>query len=355
MKPFTGVLLAGTLSLGVLASSRLVRPPAASPPAAGARAASVRTAARQPVAAGRGASGPATTPGRALRIEDVRQMGWGSGPGELGHERPEEASASGPMSFVVDRQGAVFVLDQVNARVAVFEPGKAPHEFALPTDTYQDIALDPRGGLVLLDRLVTRAVLFLDAQGKTRHQIPLERPEVPDGGMVTALFAQPDGVWVEQEHAGLVRVALPDGTPDTRTTLAPGRPAPGGTFVRAMLRDPRRAELARVAPSGAMASLARLEFEADVRQLSGLEVDDQGRLYVTASLFEETLTPPYRARDVGEQVIVLSPQGVELGRAVFPPGEGPDEQLRQIRLGDDGALYHLALSSQGATLRRISL
>src|SRR5690606_35959327 len=46
-----------------------------------------------------------------------RSAAWGSGPNDLGRDRPSEASPSGPMSFSVDGSGRMWVLDQVNGRI----------------------------------------------------------------------------------------------------------------------------------------------------------------------------------------------------------------------------------------------
>ena len=42
---------------------------------------------------------------------------WGGGPGNLGRDDPGEGSPSGPMSFGVDREGKMYVLDQNNGRI----------------------------------------------------------------------------------------------------------------------------------------------------------------------------------------------------------------------------------------------
>jgi hypothetical protein len=256
------------------------------------------------------------------------------------------------MSFAVDREGRVFFLDQIHARVVVLARGEAPVVIPLPTNTYQEIALDPRGGLVLLDRLVSRAVLFLSDRGEARHQIPLEGPRVREGGLVTALFAREDGVWVEVEHTSLVRVALPDGSPDPARPTRPGRfSTRKGKYLRAALVEGRFAEVHEVARKGERRPLARIELASDVLQLCALETDAQGRIFVGASLFREEANPD-DTRGLGDQVIGLSPEGHELWRVLFPPNTGPEEQFRKIRVGGDGAIYHLALSDEGATLRR---
>src|SRR4051794_21224892 len=47
---------------------------------------------------------------------------WGSGPGELGRDRPKEGNPEAPMSVTVDGEGRAVVLDQVNGRIVRFGP-----------------------------------------------------------------------------------------------------------------------------------------------------------------------------------------------------------------------------------------
>lgn len=289
----------------------------------------------------------------AKRVEVVAELGWGSGPDQLGHLRPREASAEGPMSFAVDAEGRAFVLDQVNGRVVVLERGAPSRTIDLPTNTYQDLAVDAQGGLVLLDRLVSRSLLFLSKAGQIRHQIALEGQGVPDGGSVTALFARPDGAWVEVDHGVLIRVAHEDGSPDEERPAAPGRfGAADGQHVRALLGGPQMAEVATVSREGVVAPFGRVEWASDVLQLCALEVDAQGRVFLGASLYREEPEPPYPSQPIGDQIVMLGPDGIERARVLFPGNTGPEEQFRNVRLGDDGALYHLGLSAEGATLRR---
>src|SRR5262245_17347214 len=59
---------------------------------------------------------------------------WGTGPEELGHERPDEGNAWGPMSLATDRKGRVYVLDSVNGRIVRRKADGSP-------DTTQTVSL----------------------------------------------------------------------------------------------------------------------------------------------------------------------------------------------------------------------
>ncbi len=139
------------------------------------------------------------------------KLEWGTANNQLGHRRPQEGSPEGPMSFEVDASGRVFVLDQVNSRIQVFQDGRAPRSIPLPSDTFCDIAADEDGRLAVLDRQAGDELLILDESGRVESQLQLSGKEIPEGGLVTALFSRTDGTWVEVNNEKLVRVADEDG------------------------------------------------------------------------------------------------------------------------------------------------
>jgi hypothetical protein len=276
----------------------------------------------------------------------VLRAPWGAGPGEVGRRVPAEGSPEAPMSFVVDQNGRVYVLDQVNRRVQVFEAGRAVGATPLEVDTYQDVALHPSGDLVLLDRLGRRAVDFVAEDGRTRRTVPLVGPHVREGGTVTALFQHGDGTWVEVEHRHLVRVALLDGSPDPDRPTAPGRLTPAGDVVWAARDSARGAVVAHQRAGEPQARLlARPHFARPVREIVALEADAAGRVILAAAVG--------RAPDEADVIVVLDPDGSETARIALPPRVLPDEQLRPIRLGGDGAVYQLRPEEAGVTLTRL--
>ena len=171
-------------------------------------------------------SAPAVRPAAASTApvrELVFRLGWGSGPQELGHKTPEEAAPEGPMSFAMGPGDSIWVLDQVNFRVQVVERGRVARSIPLLNDTYQDLAVDARGRLALVDRLALRHVAYLDGAGQAWRFTDIEGPGLPEGGGVTALFLRPDGVWLEWAHTHLVRVADGRGVPDSKRPVRWGR------------------------------------------------------------------------------------------------------------------------------------
>jgi hypothetical protein len=343
-------LVAGSLVLAfVLVVVLAQRHPAAAPPPTpgpGAGAPGAPPAPPLPPGARR-APPPAAT---AVATIAVRAP-WGAGLGELGHTLPQEGAPAGPMSLAVDGTGAISVLDQVNSRVEVFAPGRAPRAIPLPADTFQDLALAPAGGLVALDRLARRSLAWIDERGGLQRELPLVGPGVPEGGAVTGLFVRDDGAWVEVEHRSLVRIADASGRPDPARTVAPGRLAADGHVALRAARAGRDAAVVVTAPRVApdeTTLLAQPTFPYPLLQITALESDRAGRVYLGAVIAED---PPGAGAEF-EVVVVLGRDGAEAARLTLPPRRGPEEQLRPLVLGADGAVYQLACEADAAVIRR---
>jgi hypothetical protein len=345
--------LAALAATGVLAAAAFVRPPVSPVQRTllGPKTAAAGTMAKAPprsTKAAAFATAPAVSQ-RGFVVEQVLFAAWGAGLGELGVTRPKEANPEAPMSFAVDAEGRVHVLDQVNQRIAVFAAtGTALSVVPIGSDTVQDLAVDPRGGWALLDRLVAREVRFLDRDGKVRARVPVVGPGIDEGGLVTGLFAARDGFWLEVEHTSLVRVATADGEPDPqRPTLEGRRATPTAPMLRAA-RDARG--FAVVSATGAGGFFARVPFDAPVLSLVGLEGDGLGTTFVGAHLGRESSS--FALYDEKVSVVALDAQGTEIGRFDLPPPEGPEEQLKSMVLSPAGHVHVLHVGQNGATIWR---
>ena len=341
--------LAGT---SVLAAAAFVRPPTSPVPAAYAKQATVVKATPKTAVANTTTNpGFTVTPGvsgKGFVVEEIAFAGWGNGLGELGRELPREANPEAPMSLAVDDADRVHVLDQVNERIAIFDHG-VWKTIPIGSDTVQDLVVDPRGGYALLDRLKARHVRFLDASGAERGVVQLEGPGVPEGGVVTGLFALPDGFWVDVEHEKMVRVALADGSPDSvRPTLEARRSFNGGPLLRAA-RDPQG--YAVVSAVGAGGFFARVPFSAPVLELVGLESDGK-TTYVAAHVGREQTTAPFALYDEKLFVVALDTSGLEVGRFELPPNTGPEETLKTLTISPKGEIHFLHVDQTGASIRR---
>jgi len=168
---------------------------------------------------------------------------WGSGPGELGKKDGSEGASLGPMSFAFGPDGTIYVLDQVNGRVAVFRPvagggvseppggpGNAPFLFdrfiSLPGTTFEEIEVGADGRILLLDRLVREALVIFDPRTRETEELSVLGAGIPEGGGVMAVLVREDGVWLDYGRVHSVRVLDPRWNPCERKIVL-GRPMRG--------------------------------------------------------------------------------------------------------------------------------
>lgn len=341
----TGAATAGALSLAAR--------PAGAPP-------STNVAAALPVAGnvtrtgGVNAFAAGTTRQRGFSTpEVVFQANWGAAPNELGVLRPEQGARYCPSAVAVDGAGTIHILDQINQRVVSLAPGRPPMLHPVDRMGYTDLVLAPDGTMVLSDNLRDRMVTFYDpAQNRTVDEIDLDRPDVPEPGLVSAVFANPAGVFVELEHQDLVRIA--DAAHRPTTGGAPGRINHDGSATLRLSADGATATVELTPADGSPALTADVTFPKDILYVRDLTTDARNRVFVTAVLADEDLA----TGDFDEQismVVALTEDLREIARVKLPETDTIDDQVRPVAVADDGTVYHLACGPTAATLWRTSL
>lgn len=297
---------------------------------------------------GAAASALQTSPAPFLEVP------WGSGPGQLGHKLEAESAPEGPMSLTTDREGRLFVLDQVNQRVQVFTAGGAfAKAIPIGSDTVQDLIVLDDGTLVLLDRLRERSLTYLSPSGEVRARVELTGHGIAEGGGVSGLWAFGESVWVEVEGQALVQVADLAGRPDPDRLAYDGRPSrrDGALWRLSLPEKPEKtATLRRLSRAGKVLGSRALSFELPIRHLTAQETDRAGRLFLAAHLEE---------RDGGDRVVeereslqVLSPEGKRLAKVDFEATAGPEEQFKTITVSPEGVVHHLRCTDAGVEIRR---
>jgi hypothetical protein len=287
--------------------------------------------------------------------EIVFKTPWGSGPTELNHNIPQEASPEGPMSFVVDDSGRIFVLDQVNKRVQVYSSaGKHMKTIPLPGLTFSDIDIGPSGNLFLLDQWRHRAVLLIDDKGTVLKKVELAGKGITEMGCIWGMYSRHDGLWVECS-GNLVRICDASGGVD------PERPMVRGIFSRdgsSLLTARKIGDITavvkrnRVGRSGT--DTYTLYFDIPIFGMTVVGTDESGNIYLWVSLLEESIEkgPPYSIEDSHGIVVVLDKMGKEKRRIYMPEPTRAEEVVRSIRMTPDGTIYQLMLGEEGATMWR---
>lgn len=280
---------------------------------------------------------------------------WGSDPGGFGRTLGDESNPEGPMALSLAPDGSVLVVDQINRRIQRFSHGALVSSLGLPSATTQDVTVSRDGTVVSLDRLVAREVRVHFANGETRTA-PVEVGPIREGGAVSAVFVDAEGVWVEREHQEVVRVANGAGDPSGEHTTLWGRPTRDGRhLLRAAIAD-RAAGVVRVSAAsrdnGAMDWATPVTFGASVLQVLLLDADLAGRVYIGAEVARVIDGPTPIFEEVRVEVVRLDDAGAVVGTIRLPPLPGAQEVFRPLAIDDAGAVYMMVSGARGLEVRR---
>lgn len=262
-----------------------------------------------------------------------------------------EGNPEGPMSFAVDSQGRMLVLDQVNRRMVRYgADGKPLGEVPLELRSPQDVASGEDGSTAVMDRLVNKSVAIYDAEGSLKGEIPLEGEGVPKGGLLSGVFVDGNDVYVEREHGSLVRIGDTQGRPAQDRAELPGRPSRDGLyFLRAGISG---AEEGRVyVTSFERATKAHrftreLHLNMPARTILLLDTDRQGTIYLA------TVVEPAPNKELLLLSCLEPEKGVPIGKAELPVNNMPEETFRTLVVLADGGVLFALMTSAGVTYQR---
>ncbi len=285
----------------------------------------------------------------------VLDLPWGSGGAMVGRKDGDESNPEGPMSFTVSPAGEVYILDQVNFRVVKFHADGFPaSEVALPADTFNDIEVVDGKTIAVLDRLVRLSVLLIDEEsGKIVGEHPVTGKGIPQGGGITAMFADEDGVWLEYDNAYVVRVLDKFLKPCSRDIM-PGRIYKSGTTgMGAALKQGGGARLwLEDAGSGNIVRGTDVVLDRDIARIIWLEADAGGNVYAFFHLLEwdeNDFTKPAFEKNagvifdkyLGRRLSFTSPYTIRVW-----------EQYREFKVTDGGGIYQMAFTDSGVKVMR---
>lgn len=257
----------------------------------------------------------------------------------------------GPMSLAHDASGKIYVLDQVNGRIVRRGPdGSLEGTFDMKLTGAQDIAVGKGGEMVVLDRVVDKTIAIYGADGAIRAQLPIEGEGIEEPGHITGLFVDGSDVYVEREHAALVKIGDVNGTPADLRSELPGRPSRDGlSFLKAGITDPAagRAYVTAIdRKSGDHRFTREIRFKSEITHILLLDSDKSGTIYFAVELHEEP---------AADYVMLhcLEPQkGALIGSATLPVNTLPDETFRDMTVLDGGGVIYAVRTSDGVTYRR---
>ncbi len=278
---------------------------------------------------------------------------WGNNGDDIGRLVPKEGAPEGPMSFDISPDGGLAVLDQVNQKILFVDPSGRPQaSIPLSRTTFQDMKLLDDGAVALLDRLDRREVLVLSRAGDVLGKTPLEGTFVPEGGAVTALRLQPDGIWVEVEHRFSVLIADRRGRPVAKRVQVSGRVL-GDATARLWRDSPLRATLVTKhakTPSAGEASIS-LTYPEPIRLTGLVRLANGGFAVSAASLSASSKTPPM------DRIYLdfIAPDGrTRVGRWTTLVPAMAEEVFQMLRPTPSGGVALLHLEEQGVSIEEVS-
>jgi hypothetical protein len=290
--------------------------------------------------------------------EVVFEASWGSGPGELGVSIPEEANPEGPMSFAVDSSGIIYVLDQLNNRVQVYNnTGKHTRSIPISNSTFSDIDFGQSGNLFLLDKWTNKAVLLIDQKGNELKKVGLIGQGIAEAGGASGIYSRQDGLWVEYGGT-FVKICDASGKEEVKKRhIEKGLLTRDGRYViQAKVFGDITVGVSRAKMVGKPKfDNYSIYFDIPVMYITLLDMDKSGNIYLGAALLDQsrTTSPPYTIDESHEVVVVLDSNGIEKRKIYMPVSTGAEEVLRSIRLTADGTLYQLVTGGDATMWRYI--
>jgi hypothetical protein len=285
-------------------------------------------------------------------------FGWGSGEGQLAHKRPDEANPEAPMSLALDKYGNVTVLDQVNDRVMKLDKdGKVISTTPLTVQGAQDVAIASDGTTLVLDRIIDKTVAVIGPDGKLIGELPLEGKNLEEGGAATGVFIDGEDVYVEREHADLVKIGTTKGKADTEREEVPGRLSRDGTaYLTAGLSVPGED---RVYVGALEKASKQQRFQREYRLgspvvgLMLLDTDRSGVIYLGVLTSAPIAGRPEDERRSMVLLLCLDPlDGRPLGRAELPANMNADETFRELVVQDQGGVLYMYRTEENAQIQK---
>ncbi len=294
--------------------------------------------------------------------EVVFKTSWGAGPDRLGRRRENVYSYSVPQGFTLDDSGNIFILDQINKRIQVFDnDGRYLKAIPLPNSQFYDIDTGQSGNLFLLSKGLdpvtlkgTGSVILIDESGKELKRIGLIGKGIQNINAANSIYRSRDGLWTDI-YSDLVRICDAFGNEeDDRLILKKaGKITSDEKYLfRVMEWQGKTITFGR-----------RLRNESDIKKYSVdfmdpmfgaavLDTDNNGSMYMVATRLVEENGPPYGVEDYHQILVVMDGDGGEKRRIYMPVSTWGLDNHRPYRVTRDGIIYRLVFDDTGAVMWR---
>jgi hypothetical protein len=288
-------------------------------------------------------------PGATARGELAAVAMLGSGPKDLGANRPDEATPQGPRSLAVSSdESRVYVLDQENGRIQVFEDSQVVQQIPLPSAAVVDIAVLANGNLVLLETSGQGQLRVIDGSGKQLSQTLLQGIGVPHPELVAGMVVRADGVWLTYRGRN-TRILDAEGRADPARPMLAGQPTRDGQYVVSLSAEGTSLAILKRERAGVPKNrISTLHFEQPVIHTLLFDTDDAGRVYlITLHIWGKG-----KEQQATTLLTVLSPELEEQKHLTLPTPASAYDVARYASITGSGAVYYLDLSQTDAKVRR---
>ncbi|MGB9863649.1 MAG: hypothetical protein ACPLPQ_07570 [Candidatus Saccharicenans sp.] len=288
--------------------------------------------------------------GATAQVQEILRVPIGSGQTELGVVTPEEANPEGPMSFAVSPAGELYILDQTNSRIQVYEGGQWKKTIPIPSATYSDLELLPEGRIALLDSAVKKEVTVIDREGKVVVSYTLVKPEIPEPEEIVGVYYMGGGnwpgLWVRADNRSFL-VAEKDLRPVSSFIKIPGLLTPDGRrLLKVEIVDEKEAVVSLSNEAFSKWKDFSISFPLPLGVIYGVWQDARNNIYLVANV--------YNFRQERNQAVILNAEGREIGRVDLFVSKVPNEIFYPVRVTASGEIFQLAIEEKEVVVRKYS-
>ncbi|MBC7364798.1 MAG: hypothetical protein H5U07_09735 [Candidatus Aminicenantes bacterium] len=283
-----------------------------------------------------------------VQVQEILRVPIGSGEAELGVVTPEEANPEGPMSFTVGQTGELYVLDQTNSRIQVYEKSQWKRTIPIPARTYSDLEILPGDKIALLDSLVKKEVTVIDLAGKVQASFTLVKPEIPQPEEIIGVYyiatGNWPGLWVRADNQSFL-MAEKDLRPVPNAIKIPGLlTTDGRRLLKVEIVDEKEIMISRSDEVFSKWKNFSVSFPLPLGVIYGVWQDDRNNIYLAANV--------YNFRQERNQVVVLKSEGKEIGRVDLYVSKVPNEVFYPVRVTASGEIFQLAIEEKEVVVRK---
>jgi hypothetical protein len=259
---------------------------------------------------------------------------------QFGASDLEEAESEAPRALAaMPNGGLVYVLDQLNSRVTLYEGEEVRHSFEIDGTTAEEIALLPSERVVVRDRYADEFRVY-DLQGTLLSRSQVTGAGVEGIGFVGALYTRDNGIWMRAGDQ-FVYVLDEQGEPVEQRRVLPGLPSPDlKTLLTLKLRGDGSIELVTRPTSGAAQYEHRqLQFDDPALVVIAQDMDGEGRIYLATEHQTEKDEPHFL-------LTALSPELKVLRQTDLPDRKSARVVSRPMALSRSGSVFYLDVSEE---------